>query len=102
MAKGPNNFERLLERQAQAIRPEVQERTEQGLFKTFESLRLVGQLLDVFVPKMVDVLVVAAGGDSNATPGAANTADSIKQKGPATPPDKEGPSLPEDGLDKIR
>jgi len=102
MEEGPNNFERLLERQAQAIRPEVQERTEQGLFMAFESLRLVGQLLDVFVPKMVDVLVVAAGGNSNATSGAANTPDSIKQKGPAAPPDKEGPSLPEDGLDKIR
>lgn len=101
MEEGPNNFERLLERQAQEIRPDVQERTEQGLFKTFESLRLVGQLLDVFVPKMVDVLVVAAGGDSNAKP-AAIAPGAMNRKSPATPPDSQGPSLPEDGLDKIR
>jgi|GEM_PF-986507 len=101
MEEGPNNFERLLERQAQAIRPDVQERTEQGLFQTFESLRLVGQLLDVFVPKMVDVLVVAAGGDSNAKPVSAQQAPT-NRKGPAAHPDSQGPSLPEDGLDEIR
>jgi hypothetical protein len=101
MEEGPNNFERLLERQAQSIRPDVQERTEQGLFQTFESLRLVGQLLDVFVPKMVDVLVVAAGGDSNIKPVSAGL-NTMNRKGPAAPPDNQGPSLPEGGLDEIR
>lgn len=101
MEEEPNNFERLLERQAQEIRPDVQERTEKGLFQTFESLRLVGQLLDVFVPKMVDVLVVAAGGDSSAKPVAAGL-EAMNRKGPAAPPSAQGPSLPKDGLDEIR
>ncbi|KGE88937.1 MAG: hypothetical protein ACE362_01695 [Phaeodactylibacter xiamenensis] len=101
MEEGPNNFERLLERQAEAIHPDVQERTEQGLFKTFESLRLVGQLLDVFVPKMVDVLVVAAGGDSSRKPVSAGL-DAHARKGPAASPDNHGPSLPKEGLDEIR
>jgi hypothetical protein len=71
------------------------------LFQTFESLRLVGQLLDVFVPKMVDVLVVAAGGDSNIKPVSAGL-NTMNRKGPAAPPDNQGPSLPEGGLDEIR
>ncbi|NRA49505.1 MAG: hypothetical protein HRU12_10270 [Phaeodactylibacter sp.] len=98
--EGPNNFEKLLERQAKTIRPEVKEQTEQGLFKAFESLRLVGQLLDIFVPKMVDVLVVAAGGKANGNP--PSTEPTEPKRPGSTPPGPKGPSLPEEGLDEIR
>ncbi|MEQ8706576.1 MAG: hypothetical protein RIC19_21775 [Phaeodactylibacter sp.] len=101
MNEGPNNFEQLLDRQAVTIRPEVQQRTEEGLFKTFESLRLVGQLFDIFVPKMVDVLVVAAGGNAMAQQPLAELPDTIN-KGAGSPPSPEGPKLPKDGLDEIR
>lgn len=102
MNEEPNNFEQLLERQAAAIRPEVQHKTEAGLFKTFESLRLVGQLLDVFVPKMVDVLVVAAGGDSNAPQPLPQNPSKTTGRSSAAPPGPQGPTLPKDGLNEIR
>lgn len=100
MKEGPNNFELLLEQQTKAIQPELQQRTEEGLFKTFESLRLVGQLFDVFVPKMVDVLVVAAGGDGG-NDGAAAYNSNVAQF-PLTPTEQKGPALPEGGSDEIR
>lgn len=101
MEDGPNNFEQLLEQQSRAVRPELQQRTEEGLFKTFESLRLVGQLLDIFVPKMVNVLVAATGGDISS---ADETGDALNgdTKTPPVPPRPEGPTLPEGGANEIR
>ncbi|TXB66225.1 hypothetical protein [Phaeodactylibacter luteus] len=63
MAQELNNFEQLLEQQARNIDPVLRKQTEEGLFKTFNSLRLLGQLIDMYVPKMVDVLIAATGGE---------------------------------------
>lgn len=66
MAKELNNFERLLEQDAQNFDPVQKAQMQAQIFSSFESLRLVGQLIDVYVPKMVDVLIVASGGDMEA------------------------------------
>lgn len=96
MEEAPNNFEQLLERQAKLISSDTRRQTEERLFKTFESLRLVGQLIDVFIPKMVDVLVVAAGGSEE------NGSREAKNAPPPPPPGPEGPKLPPGGEDEIR
>ncbi len=97
MEEEPNNFEKLLERQAKRMSFDTRRQTEEQLFKTFESLRLVGQLIDVYVPKMVDVLVVAAGGNGE------NSAGGPQDGGaPPPPPGPKGPKLPPGGEDEIR
>lgn len=63
MAKELNNFERLLEQDAQNFDPVQKAQIHSRISSSFESLRLIGQLVDVYVPKMVDVLIVASGGD---------------------------------------
>lgn len=98
-----NNFEQLLEEEASAFDVQKHNQAKKRVIGTLDSYKLIGQLFTVFVPDMVEVLIVA-------TRGAPSTAGEEKeQPSRHSPPPylgegptDQGPNLPEDGFDSIR
>ncbi len=100
MAKELNNFERLLEEQANEFPIDQRAETRQRIDHTLTSYKLIGQLVNMYVPTMVNVLIAAAGGnDIDTAPKPSRSWEPPHQK-PHDPVD--GPRLPDGEEDNIR
>jgi len=103
MSQALNNFEQLLEEEAIAFDGQKRQQARDDIINTLSSYQLVGQLVTVFVPDMINVLIAASGG------GQAVAADGeerpIRQEHPPHlngKPTDRGPNLTKDDLDDIR
>ena len=58
-----NNFKKLLEEEESILndRPQLR-KVQTNLWQTLGVFKFVGQIVEVYVPKMVDLLILAAGG----------------------------------------
>jgi len=98
-----NNFEQLLEEEASAFDAHKRQQAREGIISTLGSYKLIGQLVTVFVPDMINVLIAATGGSQTT---AADGEGKIPRQGRPphlgeTPPGL-GPNLPDDGFEDIR
>lgn len=65
MDKGINNFKRIQEENEQKYEAHpLLEEIHMGLMKSLTTFKFVGQMVEMYVPRMIDTLVVAAGGSS--------------------------------------
>ncbi|MDX1940484.1 MAG: hypothetical protein SFU99_08025 [Saprospiraceae bacterium] len=64
-----NNFKRLQEEEEIVYREQHDEKVRAGLLSSLGMFRFVGQVVDMYLPKLFDLLIMAAGGktDSSAT-----------------------------------
>lgn len=97
-----NNFERLQEEHARQFEGLKKRKVQQSLLQTFGIFKFVGQLIDVYLPAMVDVLVSSMGGkmdgaDNDKKPVSRNLPPSLGDDHPG----KTGPELP-GSLDELR
>ncbi len=57
-----NNFQKLLDEQARAYDAPKRQAVENNLRHTMGVVHLIGQIVEVYLPTMVGVLITAAGG----------------------------------------
>lgn len=68
-----NNFKKLQEEEEQLYREQHEQRVKSGLVGSLSAFRLVGQMIDMYLPKIFSLFVIAAGGRVHHTPPARNT-----------------------------
>ena len=61
-----NNFKNLPPNDEPGLAPSQQKEIQQGLWKTLGVFKYIGQIVEVFVPKLVDVFIYATGGETSA------------------------------------
>ncbi|GJM33244.1 MAG: hypothetical protein DHS20C18_22450 [Saprospiraceae bacterium] len=60
-----NNFQRLQEEQEEEFYNEARhDQLRSGLHQTLGTFRFIGQVIDIYLPRVVDMLIVATGGNS--------------------------------------
>lgn len=57
-----NNFQKLQQIQEEQFGEKQEQKIRRNLNATFSSFRFVGDIVDVFIPKFVDMLLVFTGG----------------------------------------
>lgn len=57
-----NNFKRLHEEEEELYLKKYDEKIRGNLFQSLSMFRLVGQIVEMYLPKMFEMIVVAAGG----------------------------------------
>lgn len=62
MRSDMNNFQKLLEEQSSQYEGVKRQKVQNNLLQTFGIFKFVGQLIDVYLPAMVNVIVSAMGG----------------------------------------
>jgi hypothetical protein len=102
MSQTLNNFEQLLEEEASTFDVHKRQQAREGIISTLSSYKLIGQLVTVFVPDMINVLIEATGGDQTT---ATDDEDKTPRQGQpphlTAPPTDSGPK-PDDDFDIIR
>ncbi len=58
-----NNFKRMQEEDEARYEESHERRVKSGVVGTLGFLRFVGQLVDIYLPRVVDVFIVTAGGN---------------------------------------
>lgn len=82
-----NNFDNLFEEEELNFDPQKKRAIKAGIWHSLSTYRFVGQIVDVYLPAMVDVLVSCVGGNAGDPPGADGPPGDI-----TSPPDI-GPDL---------
>ena len=62
-----NNFQRLEEEQARQYDASKRQSVQNNLTHTFGVFKFIGQIIDVYLPAMIGVLISAVGGDGSET-----------------------------------
>ena len=57
-----NNFKRLEEEGEQVYKEQHEERVKSGILQSLNAFRLVGHVVDMYLPKIFNLFIVAAGG----------------------------------------
>lgn len=68
-----NNFQRLEEEQIRQYDASKRRNVQNNLEQTFGLFKFIGQIVDVYLPAMVGVLISAAGGNSSRGQGPGRT-----------------------------
>lgn len=96
-----NNFQKLIAENEQELSSEQTERILQAVWGNLGFLRLLGDVADIYVSKMVDVAIMAASGSSDSISVAEGVprllhapAPDQPPASPDGPPGKRGPSSP--------
>jgi len=103
MPKELNNFEQLLEEEALRFDFQKHQQAKENVMNTLDSYKLIGQLVTVFVPDMVNVLIAATKSGHTSTD---NASSSGKKSSPpphlGQGPTDQGPRLPDEDMPTIR
>ena len=96
-----NNFQKLLEEQSSLYEGAKRQKVQNNLLQTFGIFKFVGQLIDVYLPAMVNVIVSSMGGrlDENEKMGPPDFKNPPPDLGESHP-GKISPELPD--LDDLR
>lgn len=102
-----NNFQRLQEQQEEEFYNEARhDQLRSSLHHTLGTFRFIGQVIDIYLPRVVDMLIVASGG--NSTPDPAVGVSSPRRHshdpslGPAIDRRSQGPQSPDGDHDPPR
>ncbi len=102
-----NNFQRLQEQQEEEFYTEARhDQLRNGLHHTLGTFRFIGQVIDIYLPRVVDMLIVATGGTS--TPDKEAGLSGIRRhsqdpsSGPVVDIRNQGPTSPDGDLDPPR
>jgi hypothetical protein len=60
-----NNFHDLFDDDKHNYRPEQRRTVRNGLWQTLGTFKFVGQIVDVYLPAMMNILVAVVGGEAN-------------------------------------
>ncbi len=63
-----NNFKRLQEEDEARYDESQERRVKSGVMGTLSFLRFVGQLVDIYVPRVVDLFIASSGGNVGTNP----------------------------------
>jgi len=63
-----NNFDNLFEEEENSFDPQKKREVKAGIWQALGTYRFVGQIVDVYLPAMVDVLVSCVGGGATYPP----------------------------------
>ncbi|MFN7119329.1 MAG: hypothetical protein ACK4TA_21200 [Saprospiraceae bacterium] len=87
-----NSFKRLEEDAEQIYSERHEERVKAGILNSLNAVRLVGHVLDMYLPKIFNLFIVAAGGKvtnqayhPSSTPPSDMIDDQMKSRGPGGP-----------------
>lgn len=83
-----NNFKRLEEEGEEIYRQQHEDRVKAGILTSLNAFRLVGHVIDMYLPKIFNLFIVAAGGKVSESPYRPNS----------TPPSDAIDDSPNDGL----
>jgi hypothetical protein len=98
-----NNFEQLLEEEASTFDTHKRQQAREGIISTLSSYKLIGQLVTVFVPDMINVLIAATGGSqTTVTDGEDKTPRQDRPPHLGEIPSDPSPNLPDDDFDTLR
>ncbi|MBK7871142.1 MAG: hypothetical protein IPJ74_10905 [Saprospiraceae bacterium] len=62
-----NNFKRLQEEEEVVYKERHEEKVRSGLLNSLGMFRFVGQVVDMYLPKLFDLLIMAAGGKTDSS-----------------------------------
>lgn len=87
-----NNFKKLQEEEEEIYAERHEQRVKSGLVGSLSAFRLVGQMIDMYLPKIFSLFVIAAGGRAQHTPPRRHTTtppsqiinNDNKERGPGT------------------
>lgn len=68
-----NNFKKLQEEQERIYIERHEQRVKAGLVNSLSSFRLVGQMIDIYLPKIFSLFVMATGGKTQQSPTSRHT-----------------------------
>lgn len=84
-----NNFKRLQEEEERAYAERHEQRVKSGLLDSLNAFRLVGQIIDMYLPKIFSLFVIATGGKVQHPPARPTSIppsqiidEDIKERGP--------------------
>ncbi len=87
-----NNFKRLEEEGERVYNERHEEQVRAGILNSLNSFRLVGHVLDMYLPKIFSLLIVAVGGRANqqsypstSTPPSNIVEEDVRNKRPSGP-----------------
>jgi len=85
-----NNFKRLQEEDERIYREQHEEKVLNSLLSSLNAFRLVGQMMEMYLPKIFEIFVIAVGGrvDDKPQPPSGSLPPS---QGPDSPNGKRGP-----------
>jgi hypothetical protein len=63
-----NNFKRLQEENEEIYKKQHEERVKGGILSSLSAFRMVGHVLDMYLPKIFNLFIVAAGGKVSESP----------------------------------
>lgn len=81
-----NNFKKLMEEDEETHYPNLSSQVQTNVENTLGIFRYFGQIVEVFLPKVVDTFIAMSGGDSDAE------LDSSPHQRKTPPPRGKGPS----------
>jgi hypothetical protein len=81
-----NNFDNLFEGNEYDFDPEKHRQIKERVWQTLGTYRLVGQIVDVYLPAMVNVLVEFAGGKTDDALGESSTGPALGKAPDLEPP----------------
>ena len=87
-----NNFDNIFDDEEHNFDPDKQRAVKEGIWQTLGTYKFVGQIVDVYVPAMLNVLVSIVGGEHKAN-GPVPPRNSI----PPPPPGMDGHQPPDTG-----
>lgn len=90
-----NSFKKLLEEESREVNEKHKLQINQvqgGIWQSLGFFRLVGDIVDVYIPRLLEVFIMAAGGNASSskkTSHPSTPSDGKSSKGPSGPADKE-------------
>lgn len=91
-----NNFQKLMQEEEENYQRLQEDRVHSKVWGTLSLFRLVGDLVDVFVPRVVDVFVMVAGGRGESEKDGRPVPPRPPSQGDVVDPGKIAPGSPED------
>jgi len=90
-----NNFQQLEEEQARQYDTTRRQSVQNNLMGTIGVFKFIGQIVDVYLPAMIDVLISAAGGNSSGRRGGSSSGLARPPSEGGVPPGTIGPHPPD-------
>lgn len=92
-----NNFQRLEEEQIRQYDAAKRHHVQNNLEHTFGLFKFIGQIVDVYLPAMIGVLISAVGGNDSGSSGNQNQGPNRTPSDGGGHPGGIGPHPPDDG-----
>lgn len=80
-----NNFKTILEEDEQQYTDERRDKDRAGIWGMLGAYKFVGQLVEMFVPRAIEVLISVVGGPADRPPHEPPDNDQSKPGGPSSP-----------------